>query len=77
MLFGVVNRDEPSDDANVVVVDRDALLTFVQYRIKAFNPALAEEKLQSLSGEELDRLIEDFVREEVLHREALALGLDE
>ena len=53
------------------------MLTFVQYRIKAFNPELAEKKLQSLSDEELDRLIEDYVREEVLHREALALGLDE
>jgi hypothetical protein len=28
------------------------------------------------TGEELDRLVEDFVREEVLYREALALGLD-
>ena len=28
------------------------------------------------TGGELDRLVEDFVREEVLYREALALGLD-
>ena len=28
------------------------------------------------TGEELGRLVEDFVREEVLYREALALGLD-
>ena len=77
VLFGIVNRDEPNDDPNVVIVDHDALLTFVQYRIKAFNPALAEKKLQSLSDEELERLIDDYVREEVLHREALALGLDE
>ncbi len=76
-LFGVINRDAPSDDPNVVVVDHDALLTFVQYRIKAFNPELADKKLQALSDEELDRLIDDYVREEVLHREALALGLDE
>ena len=77
VLFGIVNRDEPNDDPNVVIVDHDALLTFVQYRIKAFNPELAEKKLQSLSDEELERLIDDYVREEVLHREALALGLDE
>jgi hypothetical protein len=76
-LFGIVNRDEPSDDANVITVDEDALLTFVQYRIKAFNPELARKKLDSLSDEELARLIDDYVREEVLHREALALGLAE
>jgi hypothetical protein len=72
-----VNRDEPDADPNVVTVDHDALLTFVQYRIKAFNPTLAEEKLSSLSDDELQRLIDDYVREEVLHREAVALGLGE
>jgi hypothetical protein len=77
VLFGVVNRGEPDTDPNVVTVDHDALLTFVQYRIKAFNPALAEKKLSSLSDDELQSLIDDYVREEVLHREAVALGLDE
>ena len=77
VLFGIANRDASTDDPNVVIVDDEALLTFVQYRIKAFNPELAEKKLQSLSNEELERLIDDYVREEVLHREALALGLDE
>jgi hypothetical protein len=77
VLFGVVNRDKPDADPNVVTVDHDALLTFVQYRIKAFNPKLAEEKLSSLSDDELQNLIDDYVREEVLHREAVALGLGE
>jgi len=77
VLFGVVNRDEPDADPNVVTVDHDALLTFVQYRIKAFNPTLAQEKLSSLSDDELQNLIDDYVREEVLHREAVALGLGE
>ena len=77
VLFGIVNRGEPDTDPNVITVDRDALLTFIQYRIKAFNPALAEEKLSSLSDDELERLIDDYVREEVLHREAIQLGLDE
>ena len=77
VLFGIVNRDEPDADPNVVTVDHDTLLTFVQYRIKAFHPTLAEEKLSSLSDDELQRLIDDYVREEVLHREAVALGLGE
>lgn len=77
VLFGLINRDEEDEDPNVITVDHDELLTFVQYRIKAFNPELAEEKLASMSGEELQRFIDDYVREEVLHREALALRLDE
>ena len=76
-LFGIVNRDDEDSDPNVITVDQEALLTFIQYRIKAFNPDLAAKKLDTLSDEELQRLIDDYVREEVLHREALALGLDE
>ena len=77
VLFGLVNRGDQDADPNVITVDQEALLTFIQYRIKAFNPDLAEKKLDSLSDEELQRLIDDYVREEVLHREALALGLDD
>lgn len=76
VLFGIVDSEQLTDPS-VIRVDRDALLTFLQYRIKAFNPDLAEKKLESLSDEELSRLIDDYVREEVLHREALALGLDQ
>jgi hypothetical protein len=75
VLFGLVNRESTATDPKVIPVDRDALLTFVQYRIKAFNPELAEEKLRSLSSDELQRLIDDYVREEVLYREAVALDL--
>ena len=77
VLFGIVHRGAPDDDPTTIVVDEEALLTFVQYRLKAFNPDLAKDKLASLSDDELERLIDDFVREEVLHREAVALGLDE
>ena len=75
VLFGVVNQDDSNEDPNLIVVDRDALLTFTQYRIKAFNPALAQKKLDSLSGDELKHFVDDYVREEVLHREAVQLGL--
>ena len=77
VLFGIVSQDEPDLDPNVITVDREALLTFVQYRLKAFNPELAETKLNALSEAEVERLIDDYVREEVLHREAVALGLGE
>jgi len=77
VLYGALDRGpEAKGDDTVVIVDRDALLRFVQYRTKAFEPSVAEARLDALSNSELERLIEDYVREEVLHREALALGLD-
>jgi len=77
VLFGIVNRETDVDgDPYVIVVDRDALLTFVQYRTKTFESSVAAARLDNLSDEALTRLIDDHVREEVLHREALALGLD-
>lgn len=77
VLFGLVNGGaDANGDANVVVVDRDALLTFVQYRTKTFEPSVAAARLDKLSDVDLQLLVDDYVREEVLHREALALGLD-
>jgi len=76
VLFGLVN-DGKTPDTKVITVDHDALMTFIQYRIKAFNPVIAEQRLRSLPDEELQDLIDDYVREEVLYREAIAIGLDE
>jgi hypothetical protein len=75
-LFGLAD-DRKSTDTKVITVDHDTLMTFVQYRMKAFDPVLAQKRLDALPKAELQRLIDDYVREEVLYREALALGLDE
>ncbi len=76
VLFELVAGDESDYDSKVIDVDRESLLTFVQYRSRAFEPKAAAARLDGLSDEELDRLIGDYVREEALHREALALGMD-
>ncbi len=76
VLFEFVASDDAAYDSKVINVDRDALLTFVQYRSRAFEPRMAAERLDGMSEEELERLIGDYVREEALHREALALGMD-
>jgi hypothetical protein len=76
LLFDVVASDEASYDSRVINVDRDALLTFVQYRSRAFEPRAAAARLDTMPEDELDRLIADYVREEALHREAKALGMD-
>jgi len=77
LLFGMLNPDvgDP-DDPKRIRVDRDALLTLIQFRAKTFQPEVAEARLESLSQEQLQLLIDDYVREEALYREALGLGLD-
>lgn len=77
VLFDLVAPDEAGLDEKTIVVDRPALLTFIQFRSKAFNPEAAAARLDALSDSELERVIHDYVREEALHREALALGMDQ
>jgi len=76
VLFDLVASDDAAYDSRVINVDRDALLTFVQYRSRAFQPQAAAARLDGMSEEELEHLISDYVREEALHREAKALGVD-
>ncbi len=77
LLFGILNPNvgDP-DDPKRIRVDRDALLTLIQFRAKTFQPEMAEARLESLSQEQLQLLIDDYVREEALYREAIALGLN-
>lgn len=77
VLFDLVAPEDSDLDSRTIVVDRDALLTFIQFRSKAFNPEVATARLDALQGAELDLLVKDYVREEALHREALALGMDQ
>lgn len=80
VLYGVVSRHAPPAahaDANVIAVDRAAMLTFIQYRSKAFEAGAAERLFGALSPDERRRLVDDYVREEALYREAKALGVAE
>ncbi len=74
IIASAINPPAPDDDT--IRVDRAALLTFIQYRSKAFEPAAAAALLDGLDEEKRTRLIKDYVREEALAREAEALGLD-
>jgi len=71
----VVDGEATSSD-DTIVVDRSALLNFMQYQAGAFEPDLFEARLDALNGEELDALVLDYVREEALYREALKLSMD-
>ena len=76
VLFEFVVSEDAAYDENVIVVDRNTLLTFVQFRARAFEPGAAAAYLDNLEGGDLERLIDDFVREEALYRQAIALGVD-
>jgi hypothetical protein len=68
---------EASADAHEIRADRKALLEFMQYRSKAFEPALFDKRFDEMSDAERTKLINEFVEEEVLYREAMSLGLQE
>ncbi len=77
LLYALLSPESaPEEDPMVIAVDRPALLNFIQYRTKRFDPEQAGARLDGLSEKARTDLINDYVREEALHREALALGLD-
>jgi len=76
VIFSLVNPNaNVSEDPKRIVVDRNVMLTFIQYRTKVFQPEQAAKRLEALSKEDLQRMIDDYVREEALFRESTQLGL--
>jgi hypothetical protein len=69
----------PEDDALArrIVVDEVALLNFLQFRAQSFDPATFASLLASYTPEERAQLVQEYVREEALYREAVALGLQD
>ncbi len=61
---------------NEILLDREALLTFLQYQSVAFDREQFELFLDDMTPGEIADLIDEAAREEILYREALALGLD-
>jgi parvulin-like peptidyl-prolyl isomerase len=78
LVSELMNPDASAyESPKTIVINRDSLLTELQFRTKTFEPELAARRLDSLSSEALDKLISDYVRSEVLYREADALGFSE
>lgn len=75
VLFDLTAVSKQSPD-NVIVVDRQQLLTHLQFRSRAFDGERFDAVLDGMSEAQREVLIDEYVREESLHREALALGLD-
>ena len=77
VLFALLSWVAPEDEnPRDILVDRDSLLTFIQYRTKIFQPELAAKRLDALSEQEHKNLVNDFVEEEAMYREAISMGLE-
>lgn len=74
-MIGSATKPPAPDEAHIIV-DRPALLEFIQYRSKAFEPHAAAALLDGMSEVARAALVRDFIREEALAREAQSLGLD-
>src|SRR5690606_40119591 len=79
LLFRITQGAHPPapEDERTIIVDRASLVTFMQYRSKAFRPEYFEAELASMSPEAQRNFIDEYVREEALVREARLMGLAE
>ena len=79
VLFGgerVLNADSYADSHYKILVDDKVLIQFLQQQAKKFKPEQAIQALAAMDNSELKTLTDDYLRGEVLYREALALDLD-
>ncbi len=80
LLYIVVASVAPNGavkDPRTIQINNDTLLSYLQYQSKNFQGNLSLAAISALSSQKYDQLEIDFVRDEVLFREAMALGLDE
>ena len=77
LLFGLFAwHGRETGSPRRIVVDRPALLQYMQSQGNA-DPANTGQQFDGLTAAQRARLINDYLREEVLYREARALGLEQ
>ncbi len=76
VLFCVNNLldEEDTRDSAVIVVDRESLTRFIQFRTQSFTDG-ADEKLNNLSPNALDDVVRQYIQEEALYRKAISYGM--
>lgn len=75
LFFEKCSSDAYAEDTRTIVVQKEDLLTLMQYRSKAFQGDYFDQKFEALSEAERQQLIHDYVQEEALYREAQQLNL--
>ena len=77
LLYDVVGSSTGESDQRRVQVGHTELLVFLQQQSKKFDPAQFEKILATMPAVERDALINEYVRQEVLVREAKRLRLEQ
>jgi hypothetical protein len=78
VIFGQTHRGQTETASDkTITVDKQGLLNFLQYRSKAFETEYFTQELDAMSTEERQDLVDQYVQEEMLYREAKALGLEQ
>jgi len=76
LVLSALGPEEEDTDAYTIPVNDEALLLYLQYQDKAFDTASATAILSGLDETARAQLTEDYIRDEIMVREALALGLN-
>ncbi|MDF1687101.1 MAG: peptidylprolyl isomerase [Parvibaculaceae bacterium] len=76
LLYGAVGTADEEGDELTISVGYTELLVFLQQQSKKFDPAQFVKVLDEMPEQERDALIDEYVRQEVLVREAKRLGLE-
>jgi hypothetical protein len=81
ILFGVfrlTHHAGPESTSNrTIVVDKESLLNYLQFRNKAFQSEYFTTQLDGMGAKERQELVDNYIEEEALYREAKALGLEQ
>lgn len=75
LLYVAVDFFSEDNDPYLIRVTPENLATFVQYRSQSFGPDSAQ-RIDNMSEAELDLVLQQYIEEEVLYREAIARGMD-
>ncbi len=68
-------QDYRTDDQRTIVVDKPTLVTYMQYQQQAFQPDYFNKAFDAMSAADRQQLIDQYVEEEAMTREARAMGL--
>ncbi len=74
-VFLVVDWMGGAERDDTIRVTQDDILTMMQYRSRAFDPAAFEQRWAAMSNAERQTVIDEYIQEEALYREAQRLGL--
>ncbi len=75
--FENCNSSVYNEEEDTIVVSKEQLVTLMQYQSKAFQPDYFDQQYAAMNEGERQELIDNYINEEVLYREAIKYNLDD